>query len=882
MTRKPFRMIRALLGACPKGTRAASGFAPGGLAWLTALLLAPACALALDIGEIQVHSALNQLFDARIPLPTLAPEELSKISVRLAPAPMFKEFNLERAPVLTNLVFSVEYNAEGQVYVKVVSTKPIQEPSLGLLVEFGWPRGKTFREFSVFLDPVRRLAQRPDDRSKTVLNAPTAAPPAPLVPSTIAAAPPVEPAPVPPTIAAAPPVEPAPVPSTIAAAPPAPPVPSTIAPEPEPNEPDAPAGDSANPGTVAMTGTEDVEASGEPPLPVEAPPATVRAYRPGDTYGPVAVGEGLWGIALKVRPDPGITRDQMMQALFQANPDAFGKAGVNGLKTGAMLRLPSFREIADITGSATARRLAEMEQQSAVAAATPLSPAPVATESPASKAGANALEVFLLEPPASLEPTVVMTSPPAPPPEAVQPVSAPEPVASEPVASEPVASEPVASEPVASEPVAPEPVASEPVASEPVAPASEPAVASPEPKMAESTAPPVAVLAEPDQEVLLEPVSVTPLLFLAVSEMMATLAQPPAMTTVSEAETPTLEPKRETSAAPESSVMGSEIERPLSASTVALEPPVAPMNAASLLAVVEKRWPRMEEQDWLLQRYLASDITVPMVAEFAESLLPTPAISASAIASPAAKIEEVPALAVSDSPRLPAAVPAEPSAKAAEPSPHPYQAGDQYGPIAPNERLWDIAAKVRPDPAISKEHMMKALFKANPQAFSKPDNMDRLKVGATLRIPTLQEIVIYTGSKAANQLLEQQWTVETPAAPVAEPAPEPAAPPEPAAEVLPAPEPAEPPPPVVETLPAPEPAEPPPPVVETLPAPEPAEPPPPVVETLPAPEPVAPPVPAETPPALEPAPAVPGPASEPAPPASAAEAPPTSIPSSAR
>jgi Tfp pilus assembly protein FimV len=140
--------------------------------WLAPLLLGPACALALEIGEIQVNSALNQLFDAKIPLPTLAPEELNKVSVKLAPASIFKEFGLERTSSLANLVFSIEYNAEGQVYVKVISTKPIQEPSLGLLVEFGWPRGKTFREFTVFLDPVRRLAKQPTDRTKTVLEGP--------------------------------------------------------------------------------------------------------------------------------------------------------------------------------------------------------------------------------------------------------------------------------------------------------------------------------------------------------------------------------------------------------------------------------------------------------------------------------------------------------------------------------------------------------------------------------------------------------------------------------------------------------------------------------------------------------------------------------------
>jgi len=168
--RNPFRLLRALRGACPIGARVASRFAPGGLAWLAPLLLGPACALALDIGEIQVHSALNQLFDARIPLPTLAPEELGKISVKLAPTPMFKEFKLERAPVLTNLVFSVEYNAEGQVYVKVVFDQA--DPGAGRWGCWWSSPGRAARPSAnslCFSIPVKRLAQRPGDRSKTVL-----------------------------------------------------------------------------------------------------------------------------------------------------------------------------------------------------------------------------------------------------------------------------------------------------------------------------------------------------------------------------------------------------------------------------------------------------------------------------------------------------------------------------------------------------------------------------------------------------------------------------------------------------------------------------------------------------------------------------------------
>jgi len=61
---------------------------------------------------------------------------------------------------------------------------------------------------------------------------------------------------------------------------------------------------------------------------------------------------------------------------------------------------------------------------------------------------------------------------------------------------------------------------------------------------------------------------------------------------------------------------------------------------------------------------------------------------------------------------------------------------------------------------------MKALFVANPQAFSKP-NMNGLKTGAMSRVPSLREIVDFTGSKAAKPLLEQQETAAMPPAPPA-------------------------------------------------------------------------------------------------------------------
>ena len=717
--------------------------------WLTTLLLGPACALALEVGEIQVNSALNQLFDARIPLPTLTPEELGKITAKLAGPPMFKEFGLERTPALANLVFAVEYNAEGQVYVRVMSTQPIREPSLALLLEFGWPRGKTFREFTVFLDPVQRLVKRPSGRTKTVIELPASV----VYGPESAAAPAPESEPAPPTVVAA--------------------------------APD--------------TGVPPVEwsALSAPDAAPALPPLPVKTYAPGDSYT-VMPGDGLWGIALKVRPDPGITREQMMQALFRANPQAFSKAGIPGLKMGATLRIPTLREIADWTGSPVAKRLAEATEVKPAPVPVPDAPVP---DSTAKVTVAEEPQAFPLPPAPAPEPAPVVAAPepaPEPAPVAATPEPAPEPapvVAPEPVASEP---EPVAATPepapepapVAATPepapepapvVAPEPVASEPepvaatpepapepapvaatpepapepapvVAPEPVASAPEP-VSEPEPAVAPEPA--TAVIEEDSPTEIMEPVSATPLLFLAVAEMMATATQIPAAiptpAILPAVASTTVEPAEETAVSVDSPPPAASTEPAIEpvptepASGPAESPPVAEITGSAVVEItspVADPPPVVEVIESLGVKAASSPTAEPLpstepvavVAETADpSVEPPPAVEA---ASPAAA-EPPPAVSIDSA------------------APVVYKGGDLYGPVSVNERLWDIGIKVRPDSAIGKDAMMRALFKVNPQAFSKPGNMNTLKVGVMLRVPTLQEIADLAGSRVARRLLEQ-------------------------------------------------------------------------------------------------------------------------------
>lgn len=105
----------------------------------------------------------------------------------------------------------------------------------------------------------------------------------------------------------------------------------------------APRAEPAHPAPVA--------AAAPAPAPAHAPAPAAHGIS-GDKYGPVAAGETLSGIARSIENRSG-TLDQTMLALLKANPDAFYKSNINALKRGAILRIPSDKEISEV-GSASA------------------------------------------------------------------------------------------------------------------------------------------------------------------------------------------------------------------------------------------------------------------------------------------------------------------------------------------------------------------------------------------------------------------------------------------------------------------------------------------------------------------------------------------------
>ncbi|MBA2654015.1 MAG: hypothetical protein H0U71_02980 [Gammaproteobacteria bacterium] len=73
------------------------------------------------------------------------------------------------------------------------------------------------------------------------------------------------------------------------------------------------------------------------------------AYSSWHIYGPTLENEHLYRIALRVRPAPVFSVQQMMVALLDANPSAFNHHNINGLKSGYQLRIPGPQEVARIS-----------------------------------------------------------------------------------------------------------------------------------------------------------------------------------------------------------------------------------------------------------------------------------------------------------------------------------------------------------------------------------------------------------------------------------------------------------------------------------------------------------------------------------------------------
>ena len=136
---------------------------------------------------------------------------------------------------------------------------------------------------------------------------------------------------------------------------------------------------------------------------------------------------------------------------------------------------------------------------------------------------------------------------------------------------------------------------------------------------------------------------------------------------------------------------------------------------------------------------------------------PEPLRPAPAAAEPAPPAPTPPIAQVAPPPApTPAPVAAPTPAPAPAPvaaAPAPAAAGD-YGPVSSGETLWEVALATKPEGVEDMNKLLLTLLKLNPDAFYE-DNVNALKRGAVLRIPSPAEVNAISAVEAQTVMAEQ-------------------------------------------------------------------------------------------------------------------------------
>ncbi|MBI1194702.1 MAG: hypothetical protein GC138_02480 [Gammaproteobacteria bacterium] len=116
-------------------------------------LLLPTAGIPLGLGDIELHSALNQPLNAEIGLLDVSPTSLDHVQVSLASGDEFEKLGLDRPSFLSSLTMEVRKDKSGRQFINLTSSEAIREPFIDLLLAVSWPQGRLVKEYTMLLDP---------------------------------------------------------------------------------------------------------------------------------------------------------------------------------------------------------------------------------------------------------------------------------------------------------------------------------------------------------------------------------------------------------------------------------------------------------------------------------------------------------------------------------------------------------------------------------------------------------------------------------------------------------------------------------------------------------------------------------------------------------
>jgi len=117
------------------------------------LLFAPSICLGLSPGRIEVDSFLFQPLHAEIEIAAARTRELNTLSINLAKPEVFRQHGLMYHPALEKLKFRLKRDAHNQSYIEVLTQESVDQLAISFLLELTWNSGKILRQYDIFLEP---------------------------------------------------------------------------------------------------------------------------------------------------------------------------------------------------------------------------------------------------------------------------------------------------------------------------------------------------------------------------------------------------------------------------------------------------------------------------------------------------------------------------------------------------------------------------------------------------------------------------------------------------------------------------------------------------------------------------------------------------------
>ena len=257
------------------------------------MALVPISVFAAGLGKLNVMSGLGEPLKADIELIAVTPEELSSITAAIASEEAYATQGIEKPASHNTIKVIIAKNASGAPILKLQSAQPISEPFLDMLIQVDWASGRLLREYTVLLDPPGYTGEA--DASRQTAQAPVISP-------------------------------------------------SNIKPS------DSMQNDTANAGTMASQPSRSKKSSSSKIKPSEAK-LSEEAMPAGEMSGAEYIshrGDTLAKIARDMKPE-GVSLEQMLVGLYQANPEAFQGNNMNRLKVGQIIRPPSEEALSAMT-----------------------------------------------------------------------------------------------------------------------------------------------------------------------------------------------------------------------------------------------------------------------------------------------------------------------------------------------------------------------------------------------------------------------------------------------------------------------------------------------------------------------------------------------------